>query len=117
MKKVERGMFQFQTRPTDFPNNFCRTSGLKELLSGPALWWPTYQPRWRRRLVTHGGETLGQREALCLQPPSTGLSNPSLKASSIVLKIDTVLAGQPHEMEMEEEEARGGANEPDFIYS
>lgn len=50
--------------------------------------------------VTHCKEPLGQSEAL--HPPLTnaGPSHPSLRASSVALKIDTVLVRQPHEMEM-----------------
>lgn len=115
--KSRREMFHFQTRLflIDFPNNFSRTSGLKELTSTPHL-----VPCTRVACLPRGGRnwerTLAQSESLYPKHTRAGLSNPSPKASSAALKIETVLARQPHEMEMSQEEDGARRMNQGFVY-
>lgn len=74
---------------------------------------PLTIPRWRRGLETPQEEASGQSGALH-PDTSAALSNPSPKACSVALKIETVLARQLREMELQQEEDRGKTNGPRF---
>ena len=99
---MEEGCFTFRPDSIliDFPNNVSRTLGVRELVSTPHLVPCTHVAHSPPQDGRSREGTLGQSRVLHPGDTRAGLSNPSPKASSVVLKIETVLARQPHEMEM-----------------